>query len=196
MTMARKIATSDILSYEDYARRRKDLRQEIVALKRRRRLEAGPVATLHFESFETMRMQVQEMLHIERGGPAQLPGELEAYNPLVPNGSELVATVLFEIDDPERRAAFLAKLGGVEETAYMEVEGRRILGRSEADQDRTSAEGKASSVQFIHFPFTAGETALFRKPGARVVVGFDHPAYPHMTVMPEEVRAALAGDFD
>jgi hypothetical protein len=196
MTMARKIAASDILSYEDYARRRKDLRQEIVALKRRRRLEVGPVATLHFESYETMRMQVQEMLHIERGGADQLPGELEAYNPLVPDGSELVATVLFEIDDPERRAAFLAKLGGVEETAYMEIDGRKIRGASEADQDRTSAEGKASSVQFIHFPFRAEEIARFCKPGTRVVVGFDHPAYPHMTVMPEDIRAALAADFD
>ena len=131
--MARKIEATDILSYEDYARRRKALRQEIVAQKRRRRLEVGPVATLHFESFETMRMQVQEMLHIERGGAEQLPGELEAYNPLVPDGSELVATVLFEIDDPERRAAFLAKLGGVEETAYMEIEGRKIRGRAETE---------------------------------------------------------------
>lgn len=193
--MARKIAASDILPYEEYARRRKELRQDIVAQKRRRRLEVGPAATLHFESFETMRMQVQEMLHIERGGPAQLPGELDAYNPLVPGGSELVATVLFEIDDPERRAAFLAKLGGVEETAYIEIEGRKIRGVSEADQDRTSAEGKASSVQFVHFPFTPGEIALFRKPGSRIVVGFDHPTYPHMTVMPEDVRAALVGDF-
>jgi hypothetical protein len=194
--MARKIAASDILSYEEYARRRKELRQDIVAQKRRRRLEVGPVATLHFESFETMRMQVQEMLHIERGGPAQLPGELDACNPLVPDGSELVATVLFEIDDPERRAAFLARLGGVEETAYIEVGSLKLRGRPEADQDRTSAAGKASSVQFIHFPFTPEAIALFRKPGSRIVVGFDHPTYPHMTVMPENVRATLVGDFD
>jgi hypothetical protein len=194
--MPRKIAASDILPFDEYARRRKELRQGIVAMKRRRRLEVGPVATLHFENFETMRMQVQEMLHIERGGPEQLPGELEAYNPLVPNGAELVATVLFEIDDPVRRAAFLAKLGGVEEAAYIEIDGEKIQGRPEADQDRTTAEGKASSVQFIHFPFTAAQIARFRKPGSRVVVGFDHPAYAHMTVMPEDVRAALAEDFD
>src|SRR5262249_21148174 len=103
VTMARKIAAADILPAEDYAKCRKELRQAIVALKRQRRLEVGPVATLHFESFETMRMQIQEMLHIERGGAEQLAGELEAYNPLVPGGSELVATVLFEIDDPLRR---------------------------------------------------------------------------------------------
>ena len=193
--MARKIAAADILPYDDYARRRKALRQEIVALKRKRRLEVGPVATLHFESFETMRMQVQEMLHIERGGAEQLPGELEAYNPLVPDGSELVATVLFEIDDPARRAAFLARLGGVEETDYLEIDGRKSRGRAEADQDRTNAEGKASSVQFIHFPFAAAEIAAFRASGTQIVLGFKHPQYGHMNVMPEEVRAELAGDF-
>ena len=194
--MPRKIAASDILPYDEYARRRKELRRDIVAMKRRRRLEVGPVASLHFENFETMRMQIQEMLHIERGGAEQLSGELDAYNPLVPDGAELVATVLFEIDDPERRAAFLAKLGGVEETAYIEIAGSKIRGRPEADQDRTTAAGKASSVQFIHFPFKAAQIAKFRKAGARVVVGFEHSAYAHMTVMPEDVRAALAEDFD
>jgi hypothetical protein len=194
--MARKIAAEDILPVEDYARRRKELRQSVVALKRQRRLEVGPVATLHFESFETMRMQIQEMLHIERGGLDQLKGELEAYNPLVPGGNELVATVLFEIDDPLRRARFLARLGGVEDTAFIEVGGERVKGVAETDQDRTTAEGKASSVQFIHFPFTPAQITRFRRPSERVIVGFDHPAYAHMSVMPEPVRAALAGDFD
>jgi hypothetical protein len=194
--MARKIAPSDILPVADYAARRKEMRQAVVALKRVRRMEVGPVATLHFESFETMRMQIQEMLHIERGGAEQLPGELAAYNPLVPNGRELVATVLFEIDDPVRRAAFLAKLGGIEQTGFIEVAGMRIAGVAEADQDRTSAEGKASAVQFIHFSFAAPEIAKFKQPGTRIVVGFDHPAYAHMTVMPEPVRQALASDFD
>jgi len=192
----RQITAADILPEADYARRRKELRAGIVALKRLRRLSVGPFATLHFENFDTMRMQVQEMLHIEKGGAEQLPGELAAYNPLVPNGHELVATVLFEIDDPVRRAAFLGKLGGIEETAFMEVAGSRIAGSAEADQDRSTAEGKASAVQFIHYPFKPGEIARFKQPGTRVVVGFDHPSYAHMTVMPEEVRAALAADFD
>jgi hypothetical protein len=194
--MAHPITATDIIPAEDYAKRRKELRAASVALKRQRRLHVGPAATLHFESFETMRMQIQEMLHIERGGAEQLPGELAAYNPLVPNGRELVATVLFEIDDPVRRAAFLAKLGGVEQTAFIEVAGTRVAGTAEADQDRTSAEGKASAVQFIHFPFAAPEIAKFRQTGTRIVVGFDHPTYAHMTVMPEPVRQALAGDFD
>lgn len=192
----RQVTAADILSAADYAKRRKELRAEIVAIKRARRLSVGPYATLHFENFDTMRMQVQEMLHIEKGGAEQLPGELAAYNPLIPNGRELVATVLFEIDDPVRRAAFLAKLGGVEATAFIEVGGSRVVGLAEADQDRSTAEGKASAVQFIHYPFKPAEIAAFKKAGARVVVGFDHPAYAHMTVMLEEVRAALAKDFD
>jgi hypothetical protein len=192
----RQITASDILPAADYAKRRKELRAEIVALKRLRRLSVGPYATLHFESFDTMRMQVQEMLHIEKGGDGQLPGELAAYNPLIPNGHELVATVLFEIDDPARRAAFLAKLGGVEAAAFIEIAGSRVVGLAETDQDRSTAEGKASAVQFIHYPFKAGAIAAFKQAGSRVVVGFDHPAYAHMTVMPEAVRAALAGDFD
>jgi len=194
--MARKIAATDILPADDYAKRRKELRGAIVAMKRQRRLEVGPVATLHFESFETMRMQIQEMLHIERGGAEQLKGELDAYNPLVPGGRELVATVLFEIDDPLRRARFLARLGGVEETGFIEVGGERVKGMPEADQDRTTAEGKASSVQFLHFPFSPAQIANFRQPNERIIVGFDHPAYAHMSVMPEPVRAALAADFD
>jgi hypothetical protein len=194
--MAHAITAADIIPAEQYAQRRKELRAAVVALKRQRRLHVGPAATLHFENFETMRMQIQEMLHIERGGAEQLSGELAAYNPLVPNGRELVATVLFEIDDPIRRAAFLAKLGGIEQTGFIEVAGTRIAGVVEADQDRTSAEGKASAVQFIHFPFAAPEIAKFKQSGTRIVVGFDHPAYAHMTVMPEPVRQALAGDFD
>jgi len=194
--MAHVITAADIIPAEEYATRRKELRAAVVALKRQRRLHVGPAATLHFENFETMRMQIQEMLHIERGGTEQLPGELVAYNPLVPNGRELVATVLFEIDDPVRRAAFLAKLGGIEQSGFIEVAGARIAGTAEADQDRTSAEGKASAVQFIHFPFAAPEIAKFKQPGTRIVVGFDHPAYAHMTVMPEPVRQALASDFD
>jgi len=194
--MAHVISAADIIPAEEYATRRKELRAAVVALKRQRRLHVGPAATLHFENFETMRMQIQEMLHIERGGAEQLPGELAAYNPLVPNGRELVATVLFEIDDPVRRAAFLAKLGGIEQSGFIEVAGMRIAGVAEADQDRTSAEGKASAVQFIHFLFAAPEIAKFKQPGTRIVVGFDHPAYAHMTVMPEPVRHALAGDFD
>ena len=193
--MKRRIERADILKPEVYAASRPERRRAITELKRKRRMEVGPHATFHFESYETMWQQVHEMLHIEKGGEAQIPDELAAYNPLIPQGSELVATVMFEIEDPVRRAAVLARLGGVEHTAFIEVNGVRSLGKAEEDQDRTSEEGKASSVQFIHFPFEAAQIAAFKTEGARVVVGFTHPAYSHMAVMPEPVREALAGDF-
>jgi len=196
MAMKRAITREDLMPLPEYAKVRAARRQAVVARKQHRRLEVGPVATFHFEDYDSMWLQVQEMLYIEKGGEEQIAGELKAYNPLIPNGRELVATVLFEIDDPARRAALLARLGGIEETAFIRVDGETIKGRSEADIDRTSADGKASAVQFIHFPFTPTQIARFRRPDAQIVVGFSHPAYGHMAVMPEQVRAALADDFD
>jgi hypothetical protein len=143
-----------------------------------------------------MLQQVQEMLHIEKGGAAQIADELYAYNPLIPQGQELVATVMFEIDDPVRRANALGRLGGVEETMFIKIGDDKIKGAPEEDQDRTNAEGKASSVQFVHFPFTRAQIEAFRKPGGTVIVGMDHENYAHMAVMPDAVRAELAGDFD
>jgi hypothetical protein len=191
-----EITAGDLMSVEAYAKVRKERRAVLVQRKKLRRLEIGPVCSMHFENYESMWFQVQEMLYIEKGGAEQIPGELAAYNPLIPKGAELVATVLFEIDDPDQRKATLSRLGGVEETAFIEIEGERVAGMPEADQDRTTAEGKASSVQFIHFPFKPKQTEAFRRPGARILVGFSHPHYGHMAVMPEEVRAALAEDFD
>jgi hypothetical protein len=190
-----EISRTDILPPAEYAARRSDLRKQVVALKRQRRLEVGPAATFYFECYETMLQQVQEMLHIERGGEAQIEDELRAYNPLIPKGSELTATVMFEIDDPVRRARFLARLGGVEHTAFIKLGDETVKGVAEADQDRTNEDGKASAVQFLHFPFTAAQIAQFRTAGTQVVVGFSHPEYSHMAVMPETVRSALAKDF-
>ncbi len=195
-TKKHEIGRDDIMPMADYARDRTERRRAVVALKRRRRLEVGPVCLFHFESYETMWAQVHEMLHIEKGGEAQIADELAAYNPLIPKGRELVATVMFEIDEPERRQALLGKLGGIEETACLRIGGETIRGQAEADMDRTSAAGKASSVQFIHFPFSDAQVAAFREPGAEILVGFTHPHYGHMAVMPEEVREALAEDFD
>jgi len=193
--MKRQVTRADILPAAEYADVRKKRRAEIVALKKNRRLEVGPFATFYFECYETMLAQIHEMLFIERGGEEQIQGELDAYNPLIPKGEELVATVMFEIDDPLRRARVLARLGGVEEAAFIEVAGERIRGKAEEDQDRTSAEGKASSVQFIRFGFTKAQIEKFRAAGAQVLVGFDHPEYGHLAVMPEPVREALAKDF-
>jgi Protein of unknown function (DUF3501) len=143
-----------------------------------------------------MRHQVQEMLHIEQGGEAQIEDELAAYNPLVPQGSELVATVMFEIDDPVRRASVLARLGGIENNVFLDIAGERIRGEPDPTRENTSPEGKASSVQFLRFLFDQDQITRFKTSGARVIVGFDHPNYGHMAVFPEPVRAALAEDFD
>ncbi len=195
MTNKHELTAGDILPWAEYAGSRTDHRRRVSAMKRNRRIEVGPYITFYFESFDTMWLQVQEMLHIEKGGAEQLKDELAAYNPLIPKGNELVATFMIEIDDALRRARVLANLGGIEETAFFQLGGERIPALPEADQDRTSAEGKASSVQFVHFPFTEAQIAAFRQPGTQVILGLAHPAYSHMAVVPETTRAELAGDF-
>ena len=196
MSPGHEITREQIISMEQYAGERKGRRRALVEMKRNRRVEVGPVCSFYFENYETMWNQIHEMLFIEKGGEAQIADELGAYNPLIPKGRELVATVMFEIDDPERRGALLAKLGGVEETAFIQIGDTILAGKPETDLDRTSASGKASAVQFIHFPFSKDAVQAFRQTGARVVLGFKHPHYAHMSVMPEATRAALAGDFD
>ncbi len=195
MPKKHELTRADLLPVSEYVKVRQQRRRAVVSNKQRRRLEVGPVATFHFENFDSMWLQVQEMLYIEKGGDEQIEDELRAYNPLVPTGSELVATVMFEIDDPLRRKMFLSRLGGVEETAFIRVGDMTVKGVPEKDLDRTSEAGKASAVQFIHFPFAPEQIAAFRVPAVHVVVGFSHPAYSHMAVMPEEVRAALSEDF-
>lgn len=191
-----EILEADILPMDQYAKARTEWRRKIAAMKRNRRVEVGPHVTFYFENYETMWLQVQEMVYIEKGGAEQVPGELEAYNPLVPKGNELVATFMIEIDDPDRRRRILGGLGGIEETVFIRIGLETIKARAEADQDRTTAEGKASSVQFVHIPFTKDQIAAFRAPDAQVVLGLSHPNYGHMAVLSDAVRAELARDFD
>jgi uncharacterized protein DUF3501 len=191
----RQLARADILPIERYAGERREHRRRIAELKRRRRVEVGPFCTFYFESFDTMWHQVHEMLYIERGGEAQIKDEIEAYNPLIPRGDELIATVMFEIDDPGQRERALAGLGGVEAHMFLGLAGERIAGLPDATRENTSPDGKASAVQFVRFAFTAAQKAAFCKPGAQVVVGIDHADYGHMATMPEPVRAALAEDL-
>jgi hypothetical protein len=195
MAQKRQITSADILPVEQYARERRRFKQEISAIKQHRRVEVGPYATFYFENYETMWHQVHEMLHIERGGERQIKDELDAYNPLIPQGDELIATVMFEIEDPKRRDRELARLGGVENKIYLSIAGERAQGVADPTRDNTSPEGKASSVQFIRFPLTASQKAKFRTAAMEVVCGIDHPNYRHMAVMPEEVHAALAEDL-
>ena len=192
----RQINQDDIMDLEAYLSIRKDKRREMSLIKKDRRVEVGPFATFYFESYETMWHQVHEMLAIEKGGAEQVPDELEAYNPLIPQGRELIATVMFEIDDPLRRKTVLSRMGGVEENMYLEVNGERVSGKAEEDVDRTAADGKASSVQFVHFPLSDAQADVLKNSGARVIVGIDHENYSHMAVMSEPTRTALAGDLD
>lgn len=196
MSAHRQISRDDlILDLDAYAEVRAQRRSAVWAIKENRRIAVGPFATFMFENFETMRHQVQEMLYVERGGEEQLEGELAAYNPLVPDGTELVATVMFEIDDPQRRDRELRKLTHVERTITLEVDGEVISARPEDDLERTTEDGKTSSIHFLHFPFTREQTDAFKTPGARVVLAIGHENYAHMAVLPEATRAALAEDF-
>ena len=191
----REIEKNDIMPLDVYTKKRKELRKGIVEYKKNRRVPLGPYATFYFESYETMLAQVQEMLYIEKGGDDQLKDELTAYNPLVPNGKELTATLMFEIDNPVSRAAFLGKVGGIEEKVYMKIDGDLIKAVPEEDVDRTSSEGKASSVQFIHFKFNDEQIKKFRSDSSNIEIGIDHNEYSHSTKLNAETLKSLILDF-
>jgi len=192
----RVIEKEDIMPLDIYTSQRKQLRKKIVDFKKDRRIPLGPYATFYFESFETMLAQVQEMLYIEKGGDEQLKDELTAYNPLVPNGKELTATLMFEIDNPVSRATFLGKVGGIEEKVFMKIDGDLIKAVPEEDVDRTSAEGKASSVQFIHFKFSDEQIKNFKSNMSKVEIGIDHKDYSHSTRLNESTKKSLSADFN
>lgn len=191
---ARRLEPSDILPPADYARRRRELRQGLVAMKRDRRLAIGPDVMLYFENWDTMWGQVQEMLHIEKGGAAQIEDELRAYNPLIPNGRELVATMMIEIEDADRRARELFRLGHVEDQVSLQFDGEEVVGTPEDDAERTTPEGKTASVHFLHFRFTDAQVAKFRT-ARQVLAAIKHTNYGHIAIMPEAVHAALKVDF-
>ena len=192
----REIQKEDIIPLDVYTEKRRELRKNIVDYKKNRRVALGPYATFYFESYETMLAQVQEMLYIEKGGDEQLQDELSAYNPLIPNGKELTATLMFEIDNPISRAAFLGKVGGIEETVFMKINGEKIKAVPEEDVDRTSVEGKASSVQFIHFNFTDDQIEKFQSNSLEIELGIDHKEYSHSTKLSKENIASLSADFN
>ena len=191
----REILKEDIMPLDVYTKNRKELRKNIVNFKRDRRIALGPYATFYFESYETMLAQVQEMLYIEKGGDEQLKDELVAYNPLIPNGKELTATLMFEIDNPVSRVSFLSKVGGIEEKIFIKIDGQLVKAIPEKDVDRTSAEGKASSVQFIHFRLNDQQIEKFKSKQSNVELGIDHEEYCHTTKLNELTIESLSLDF-
>ncbi|WP_435166295.1 DUF3501 family protein [Candidatus Pelagibacter bacterium nBUS_28] len=191
----KEILKEDIIPLDVYIKNRKELRKNIVNFKKNRRIALGPYATFYFESYETMLAQVQEMLYIEKGGDEQLKDELTAYNPLIPNGKELTATLMFEIDNPVSRSAFLSKVGGIEEKVFIKIDSELIKAISEEDIDRTSADGKASSVQFIHFRFSDEQIQKFKSEDVKIEIGIDHKEYSHTTKLSSANLSSLSADF-
>tara|TARA_B100001109_G_C18636609_1_gene368588 strand:+ start:50 stop:643 length:594 start_codon:yes stop_codon:yes gene_type:complete len=192
----KEIQKNDIMPLDVYIKQRRELRKNIVEFKKDRRISLGPYATFYFECYETMLAQVQEMLYIEKGGDEQLKDELTAYNPLIPNGRELIATLMFEIDNPVSRAAFLGKVGGIEQNVFIKVDGEIVKAIPEEDVDRTSAEGKASSVQFVHFKFNDQQIEKFKSGLSKVEIGIDHEEYSHTTKLTDLSIKSLSADFN
>ena len=191
----RQIEKEDLILADVYTERRKQIRKDIVEFKKNRRIALGPYATFYFESFETMVAQIQEMLHIEKGGDEQLKDELIAYNPLVPNGKELTATLMFEIDNPLSRGAFLGKVGGIEEKIFIKIDNEIVKAVPENDVDRTSGEGKASSVHFIHFKFNDDQISKIKSGKINIELGINHKEYAHTTKLTEDNIKSLSADF-
>ncbi len=191
----RQITRADLMPLDEYSKIRKQHRATLVEQKRKRRVHIGPHVTLYFESYETMWAQIQEMLYIERGGEEQIDGELSAYNPLIPQGAELIATMMIEIEDEVVRRKTLSTLGHIEDMIAIKFSGHTVKGVPEDDIERTTADGKTSSVHFLHFPFTPEQVIAFRDLDAEITVGISHPNYGHMAVLQKDTHAALVEDF-
>jgi hypothetical protein len=189
----RTIIAADILPVEQFQAIRAEKKAESIARKKLTRVSVGPHATVLFETWDSMWLQIQEMLRIEKGGDEQLPDELAAYDPMVPKGSELTATVLFEVGDTARRDAFLRSIGGIEKHVAIEVAGRQIRARPEGDIARTrERDNKASAVHFFHFDFTPEAIAAWKSGEGSAMVLMDHPNYGHAALIGGESREYLA----
>ena len=187
MSKEQKIITKDdLLPLDAYTKVRRQMRKELVQFKKNRRVLLGPYATFYFECYETMIAQVQEMLYNEKGGDEQVADELAAYNPLIPQGSELVTTLMFEINDEKIRHNFLSSIGNVEEFIYMSIGDDKIKARYESDIDRTNSKGKTSSVHFLHFDFNQDQIEQFNSNEAKIYLGIEHKNYSHITILNDE----------
>jgi len=182
------------MSLETYARERASFRAKVLEHKKKRTVHLGEHLSLHFEDELTIRYQVQEMLRIERiFEEPGIQGELDAYNPLIPDGSNWKATMLIEYPDEDQRRRMLALLKGVERKIWVQIEEcERVFAIADEDLERENDE-KTSSVHFLRFELSAAMRARLRR-GAKVVVGVDHPQYRARAELQPEVRAALAAD--
>ena len=192
MTLTR----DDLWSLEEYAGRRAEFRQQVLAHKKLRQVALGPHATLYFEDQLTMHYQVQEMLRVERiFEAAEIEEELEAYNPRIPNGSNWKATFMIEYGDVEERQRALANMGGIEETVWVQVgDGTKAYAIANEDMERTR-DSKAAAVHFMRFELSGQDLAELRQ-GAAVHMGLDHASLANSVTLEATVRAALCKDLD
>jgi hypothetical protein len=189
----RTITAQDIMPIDQYELIRADKKSEAIARKALTRLSLGPNATVLFENWDSMWLQIQEMLRIEKGGEEQLADELAAYDPMVPKGAELTCTLLFEVADEVRRDAFLRTIGGIEQHLSIQVGGEIIPARPEGDTERTrESDNKASAVHFLHFDFSPAAMAAWRSGEGTAMLVCDHPNYGHAVVFGADTRAFLA----
>jgi len=191
-----KLAATDLMSLEQYARERAGFRGRVLAHKRARQLQVGPNTTWSFEDRLTVQYQVQEMLRVERiFEPEGIADELAAYNPLIPDGSNWKVTLLIEFADPEERRRQLAQLRGIETRCFIRVAGQeRVLAIADEDLPRENAE-KTSAVHFLRFELGPAMVAALRD-GAALSAGIHHEHYQHrVDPVPDPVRAALIADF-
>ncbi len=195
MVKINTIEKSEILSRDEYKIRRKGLREKMVLRKKFRRVDIGPYITMYFENKDTIIHQINEMVYIENGGEDQISDEILAYKSLVPNGRELVATVMVEIDNPMRRAEFLSKMGGFEEQMSIKIGDHMIKGKAELDGDRTTADGKASSVQFVHFEFDGEAVKSIKNNIENVSISINHENYRHSVILSTNTVVELIKDF-
>ena len=195
MVQLNTIEKSDILSRDEYKSKRKSLREKMVLRKKFRRVDIGPYVTMYFENKDTIIHQINEMVYIENGGEEQINDEILAYKSLIPDGQELVATVMIEIDSPIKRAEFLAKMGGFEEQISIKIGDQLIKGRAELDGDRTTADGKASSVQFVHFEFDKKTVEIIKNYMDNVAISINHENYKHSSILNIDTVKELVKDF-
>ena len=189
------IEKSDILPRDEYKIKRKSLREKMVLRKKLRRVDVGPYVTMYFENKHTIIHQINEMVYIEDGGEEQINEEISAYKSLVPDGRELVATVMVEIDSPIKRADFLSKMGGFEEQISIKIHDNIIEGKAELDGDRTTADGKASSVQFVHFEFEEEDIEHIKNNVENISIIINHENYKHAAMLNIDTVEELIKDF-
>ena len=192
-----KLTRNDLMNLEQYAESRKDFRGRLMAHKKNRVINVGPHATLHFEDRLTMQYQIQEMLRAERIFEAEgIQEELDAYNPLIPDGTNLKATFMIEYDDPKERQVALQKMLGIEKRVWVKVSGfDPVFAIADEDLERET-EDKTSSVHFLRFELDSPMISAVKQ-GADISVGIDHAAYTEaLEPLPKANRDSLAQDFE